>query len=248
MKILRNLILLGLAAFFVVVGVAFFSLNALIKKGMENAGPLVAKVETRLGSANIMPFTGSGKLSQIFVGNPAGFKTPYALKVDKVQVRVALPSIKTNTIVVDAIQIQAPDVFIEGGLTDKNNLTAIQHNLEAFASSQPKAREGAPKAAEPGKKVVVKDLLITGAKVHWISPLTLGQEVLLTLPDIHLQNIGQEKQGVTWSELFKLVTNELFKASNAGTGKNLGKAVDQIKEKGLENINKAADSFKGLLH
>lgn len=252
MKIVRNLLILAVVAILIALGVAFFSINTLVKKAVETAGPMAAKVETRLGSAHILPFTGTGKLSQIFIGNPAGSKTPYALKVESIAVGVNLPSIKTNTVIIDSINIQAPDIYIEGGLVEKNNLTTINRNIQAFAKSQsPKtekvsAPETPAKAAEPGKKVIVKDLKITGAKVHWVSTLTLGQEVLLTLPDIHLQNIGQDKKGITWSELSNLVMSELMKASSSVSAQNLNKAVEQIKEKGLENINKATDGLKGI--
>ncbi|MEI6560531.1 MAG: hypothetical protein WCO68_00420 [Verrucomicrobiota bacterium] len=249
MKLLRNLVILVVLLCIIGVGVAFFSINALVKKGFETAGPAVAKVETRLGSANILPFSGTGKLSDIFVGNPQGCKTPHAIKVASVSVGVNLPSLKTDTVTLHSVKIEAPDICIEGGLTDKNNLTAIVHNIDSFAgnSSKPKADE-AKKSADSGKKVIVKDLLITGAKVHWVSPMTLGQEVLLQLPDIHLQNIGEEKKGITLGALSKLIMDEIFKASGAVSKQNLNKAVDQIKELGKGNLNNAADKLKGLFH
>lgn len=255
MKLVRNLIILAVLAVIAILAAAYFSINTLIKKGVESAGPLALKAETRLESASVLPFTGTGKLSKLSVGNPDGFKkTPYALKVDGIHVKVNLPSIKTDTVVIDSIRIEAPDLFIEGGLMEKNNLTALQHNAEAFSKSSGKPKtetvaktEASNEKAKPGKKVVVKDLVITGAKVHWVSTLTLGQEVLLPLPDIHLQNIGEEKKGVTWAELGNLVLNEVFKASSSVSGKNLNKALDQIKANGVENLNKAADGLKGLL-
>ena len=256
MKIVRNLIILAVLALVAALAAAFFSINTLVKKAVRSAGPLAMKVETRLDGADILPFTGSGKLDGLFVGNPEGFKTPYALKVDSIRVRVNLPSIKTDTLVIPSVRIQAPDIFIEGGLTEKNNLMAINQNIKAFTASGAKApaekAEKAPeKPAKESKKVVVKDLLITGAKVHWTSSLTLGQEVLLQLPDIHLQNIGEGTKGVSWSELSNLVLNEILKASGSVSSKNLNKAVEQVKEqvkeKGLENLNKAAGGLKGLL-
>ncbi len=252
MKIVRNLLILAVLALIAFLGVAFFSLNTLIKKGVEKGGPLALKAETRLESADILPFTGSGKLSGLFVGNPEGFKTPYALKVGQIHVQADLASVKTDTIVIQSVRIESPDIFIEGGLKEKNNLSALRKNIADFGSAKTQAKadpatESPKQPAKPGKKVIVKDLVITGAKVHWVSSLTLGQEVLLPLPDIHLTNLGEDKQGLTWSQLSNVVVDAIFNAAGSVSAENLNKAVNQLKEKGLENLNKAADGLKGLL-
>lgn len=250
MKIVRNLIISVVVLVLIGLGAAYFSLNSLIKKGFETVGPKVAKVETRLGSAAVFPFTGSGKLSQIFIGNPEGSKTPHAITLDAINVQVNLPSIKTDTILVSSVKIVAPDIYIEGGLTSKNNLTTIAKNIESTLSSpEPKAAQSPKKSdGDSGKKVVIKDLLITGAKVHWVSVLTLGQEVALPLPDIHLQNIGEKSNGLTPVELSKLILDEIFKAASTVSSKNTGKMVEQLKEQGKEKLNKAAGGLKGLLN
>lgn len=253
MKILKYLLIAVVVLVLGAVGTAYFSLNTLIKKAFETGGPAVAKVETKLGSAQVLPFSGSGKLSNLFIGNPEKYKTPHAIKVDEIAVKLDVASLKTDKIVIESIKVHAPDIYIEGGLTDKNNLTAISHNIAGFSADKagkPEAKEKSAKTEKPdkpAKKVVIKDLVITGGKVHWVSTLTLGQEVLLPLPDIHLQNIGEEKKGISLSEVTQLITNELLKNAKGVSVKNAGKALEGLKETGTENLNKAAEGLKGLL-
>ena len=71
-RIFAVLILLVVVALVVV----FFSLNSIVKKAVETIGPKMTRVEVKLGAADISPFSGSGKLSKLFVGNPDGYKTP----------------------------------------------------------------------------------------------------------------------------------------------------------------------------
>src|SRR5262245_36239020 len=82
----------------VAVVVVFASLNSIVKKGVETVGPQLTKVEIRLGGVKLSPFSGSGQLSQLFVGNPAGYKTESAMKVGDVKVSVDVGSLLSDTI------------------------------------------------------------------------------------------------------------------------------------------------------
>src|ERR1700677_1674249 len=101
-RIVAVLILLVVVALVVV----FFSLNSIVKKAVETVGPKLTGVEGRLGSAAISPSSGSGKLSKFFVGNPQGFKTPFATQMESVKVAVQIGSVMSDTIVVNEVNIQ----------------------------------------------------------------------------------------------------------------------------------------------
>jgi len=201
--------------------VTYVSFNAIIKKAFEVGGPRIAKVETRLGGVAIIPFTGSGKLEGIVIGNPEGAKTPYAIKVDSIHTQLVPASIRTQTIVIESVKIANPDIYIEGGLTGKNNLTTILGNIQSFAGSpeHSKPRETQEGIAEhsatppEGKKAIIKDLLITGAKLHWVSSLALGQEVAMPLPEIHLTNLGEKNNGMALSQVSSLLVAEVSKTA-----------------------------------
>src|SRR5271168_1163205 len=126
----------GIVIVLVLVGlvVLFFSLNSIVKKGVETYGPTMTKVDVRLGAADISPFSGAGKLSKLFVGNPEGFKTPFAIQMDSVKVRIQISSLLKDTIVVDEINIQAPEIQFDGGLSG-NNLSKILDNLNSSSGS-----------------------------------------------------------------------------------------------------------------
>src|SRR5437764_8512643 len=83
----------------IALAVVFFSLNSIVKKGVETVGPKLTKVEVRLGSAKLSPLSGNGRLSDLFVGNPEGYKTPSAMKLGDIKVAVEPGSILSDTLV-----------------------------------------------------------------------------------------------------------------------------------------------------
>src|SRR6188768_4074490 len=88
----------------------FINLNSVVKKGVETVGPRLTKVDVRLDAAKLSPLNGNGELSGLFVGNPEGYKTPSAIQVGNVKVALKLSSALSDTIEVDEINIQAPEI------------------------------------------------------------------------------------------------------------------------------------------
>jgi len=228
-------IILGIAAV-VVVAVAgaliylFLNLNLIVKKGVETVGPQITKTEVKLDGASLSPFSGSGSLKGLLVGNPEGYKTPSALKLGEVSVAVSLSSLKSDTIVVDKVAIVAPEITFEGGLTG-NNLKKIQANVEAAV--------GSSKTSDSGKKILVKDLTISGAKVNLSFTGLGGKSITMPLPDIHLQNLGTADKGLTSAELTKQVLGEMI----GNVDKVAAKAFAEVGKLGKEAVNTAAEQL-----
>ena len=68
-------------------------------------------------------------------------------------------------------------------------------------------RSSRPRAGrkKPAKKLEVDDFLITGAKVHANLTGLVNKELTLTLPDIHLTDLGKGPDGITAADLTKKV-------------------------------------------
>ncbi len=120
--------------------VVFFSLNSIVKKGVETVGPMIVKVDVTLGSAAISPFSGLGILTKLFVGNPEGYKTKSAIEVGEIKAGVGVGSLTSDTIVVNEVSVKEAVITMEGSLTD-NNLTKILDNVNG-ASTRDAEAEG----------------------------------------------------------------------------------------------------------
>src|ERR1043165_2112947 len=115
-KWIVRLIIAGVVIVVAAVGIVFFSLNSIVKSGVETVGPQLTKVDIKLGSAKISPFSGSGELSKLAVGNPQGYKSLNSIKIGSIKVAVDIGSVLSDTVKVQSINIQAPEITCEGGL------------------------------------------------------------------------------------------------------------------------------------
>src|SRR5262245_19077708 len=258
-------IILGICIGLVVIVVAgvlilFLSLNSLVKKGVETVGPRVTKVDVKLGAVKLSPFSGSGELSQFVIGNPEGYKTPSAFQFGNVKLAVQPSSVFSDVVVIDEINIQAPEITFEGTLDGQNNLMKILDNLKssAPATQKPGEKEPAPSGEKKEKKFIVKKFVLDNAKLDLklnVASLSVKPAPVQVAP-VHLDNIGVAENGVTAGELSMtvmkpLVTNvvEAVKKSYDETKKSVDTAIKDIQNIGKDgnSVNKAIQSVTNLI-
>jgi len=256
---MKKLILrIGIGLVVVVLGVLavlWFSLNSIVKRGVETVGSYLTKTEVKLNSVNLSPFSGRGELSGFLLGNPEGFKTPSAIQVGALAVSVDLSSIKSDKIVVKSIVIDSPEITLEGGILKDNNLSKILANIEsASGGDQSKPTEKSGEAEKrASRKIQVDDLIVRNARLR---VALLGDTAApVSVPEIHLTKLGTGADGITIAEATRRVFNEIMGAvipaarENAlKLGKNLEDTAKDMTKDAASNVEKATkgigDIFK----
>ncbi|WP_417625014.1 AsmA family protein [Paremcibacter congregatus] len=224
-------ILIGLVALIVIViGVVVYGASqseTLIRDAVLEYAPKATGAPVILDKVNVAIRGGKAGLSGLTVGNPSGFKAPHAFKVDDVSVELDVGSLLKDVIRIKEIRIEGADLIYEIG-TKGNNISKIQKNIEAYTESLGvKSSE-----SESQAKFIVDHIYINGTKVKLASDLMAGKGAGLTLPDIHLKNIGTEDKAATAGE----VATATFSAINKGLGKIITKdmldnALGDVKKK-----------------
>jgi len=241
-------IIVGLVLLLIVALVAgYFFLGTIVKAGVEKVGPRVTKTDVKLNSAALSVFSGSGELKGFVVANPQGYKSPSAIQVGSVAVNVQPGSVMSDKVVVHSIKMIAPEITFEGDLTG-NNLSKLLDNIKGSSEADKQTPNKDQKSS--AKKLQVDDFLLTGAKVHVATSFLGGGQATLTLPEIHLTNLGQGTDGITAAELSERVFTEIFhktlEAVTSGVG-NLGKgATDLIKGAGTNTAPALEKATKGI--
>ena len=169
----------------------------------------------------------------------------------KVQVKVDLKSLASDTIVIDSILIDKPEITYEMLSVTQNNIKQMQDNIQNYLKahssqeSKPEAKEETTnKEEESAKKVVIKDLQIKGAK---LAAAAMGKEISVTLPDITMKNIGEEKKEKSIPEVIADVMNKILStASQAVVKNNLSNLEDVAKENLQEVVGNVKDRVKEL--
>lgn len=262
-KLFLGLLLLAVLAAAAVYFLGSSALNKGIKSGVETYGPRVTQTPVTLGAANLSIFNGSGKLTDLLVGNPEGFQSGQIFALGEIDMQVDTSTVFSDKIVIDHIIIQRPQISYEQSLRG-SNVKKLMQNIEAFTGPRD-ASEAEPDQG-PGKQVVIRRLLIEDATVY-VGAMGVGQTV--SIPRIEMANIGEGGESITMAEAIDLVLGKVVQAIGpaiAGAGdllKDGGKAaldsatkqLDSVTDKTREQINQAAgdaankagQSIKGLL-
>lgn len=196
LAIVAVLVIAAVAAYFMLQN----PLGRLVKMAVEEFGPEMTQATVKVGRVEISATDGHGALSGLFLGNPKGFKSDYALKAGTVEIELEPASLAKDVIVIRKILIDAPQIGYEK-VDDITNFDAIQRNIEKYLGAKSDKSEKSKQAN--GKKMIIDSFVIRNAKVNYNGMLEL------TLPDIELRNVGKKTGGATSAQVVKAVVAEL---------------------------------------
>lgn len=241
-----------LIAIVVVFLVAAF-LGNIVKSGVEAVGPKITQTEVALSGVSLSLLNGSATIKGLVIGNPAGYKARTALEAGELHLKVEPSSLLSDKVIVRAVRIDGAKINVEGSATD-NNLTKIQSNVEASLNSlMSGSSNAAPKSSGAGKKLQVDDLVIARSELSLTLGMLGGKTTTVSLPDIHLSNLGQGPDGITAAELSKRIiasiTGSVTQVVTDTVKKLGGAAVDAAKDVGktaTEGLDKAGRGIKDL--
>ena len=222
-------------AVIVAAGVFWLSgnIDGLIKAAISSYGSAMTQATVSVDAVRIAPADGKGTISNIQIGNPAGFKTAYAMKVGQIDVDIDIASVARDVVVIRRIAINAPDVIYEKG-DAMTNFDAIQKNIASYLGPTDGKKD------DKGKKLIVEELTIRDARAQASAAFMNGKTVNVPLPDITLKNLGKAKGGITAGELGQEVTGAL-KAKLTGAV-----SFDRLMKSTGEALDKAGAAVKGL--
>lgn len=227
-----------------VIAIGIF-LDSIVKRTVETYGPRLTQTPVALESVHLSLLTGSANIRGLKIGNPQGYHTPDAITVSTIAVGMDPLSIFSRKVVIRSIRIESPAITFEGGL-DGNNLSQILHNVDSAGNSGATAPANAGSQPKSEKTYQVDDLLVTGAQVEVV--LTgMSQPEEVTLPTIHLTNLGQGSEGITAADLSRRILASINSATLeavAADAIKLGKNAETLKQAG-ENAKKIG---QGLFH
>ncbi len=224
-------IFIGIALVLVIIiGVVVYGASqsgTLIREAVLEYAPPATGAAVTLEKVNVSLMGGSAGLSGLTVGNPKGFKSDHAFKVGNMDVQIDIASLMEDVIRIEEIRIDGADLIYEIG-SKGNNISKIQKNIAAY--SQSLGLEASESESEA--KFIVDHIYINGTRVKLATDLIGGKGAGLTLPDIHLKNIGTEDKAATAGEVGAVI----FGAVNKGLSKIITKdmlkgTMDKVKKK-----------------
>jgi len=235
----RTAIGLGVVLVAVVI-LSVMSLNKIVKKGIETVGPEITKVSIQLDGVGLSPWSGRGSIKGLVLGNPEGYKAEYAIKLGQASVQLKPSSVLSDKIVVRSINIEGPEITLEGSGLKNNNLNKILENIDASL--------GTSSQSQSGKKLQIDELNISGGKIHLSLSVMGGRAITVPLPAIQLKNLGTSAEGVTPGEAIQKTISAVLtgsvKAAEVAIA-DLGKNAAEVAKKVGEGVTDAAKKATG---
>lgn len=215
------------------------NIDGLVKDAVEKYGSDMTQARVGVGAVKISSSDGKGTISDLSIGNPAGFKTAHALKVGRIEIEIDIASVTSDVVVIRRIAIVAPGVIYEKGEA-MTNFDAIQKNIAAYLGAAAGKKDAKQDGKKAGKKLIVDLIEIRSAKAEASAAFMNGKTISVPLPDITLKGIGRAKGGVPPGEVGQEVIGAL-KAS-------LGAAVsfDNLMKSAGDALGKAGAAVKAL--
>jgi uncharacterized protein involved in outer membrane biogenesis len=212
---MKKFIYVGIALV-VVFAVALFiglsNLGPIIRTAVNTYGPKMTKTELNVKDVSVSLFSGEAKLKDFYLGNPKGFKSPEAMRVSAIYVNLDEKSVTHDPIVIDRIEVVRPEITFEK-VRRADNFQTILNNVKRSASNSKSSSASKESTKDKaGKKLIIKDFVITDGKVNMDVDMQTGSSISASasLPEIHLKNLGQKSGGATAEEIFSIVFAHLY--------------------------------------
>jgi uncharacterized protein involved in outer membrane biogenesis len=227
--ILGGLLALAVIAFVVII----FTLGSIVKTAVNRIGPTITQTTFVLTGAEISPFSGSGTLKALTIGNPKGWTTEHAFFLKEISINLVPKSITGDHIVINSILIDNPEIIYETTITNSN----LQDLLKNIQQSTGGTNQTAQTEAKPAKeiKIEIKSFRMQNVTVKVAGA---GNVYTVTLPELVMENLGTQEGGLTPNQLATAIVKEISTQVAKA-------ALSSAAKKGL--LDKAGESLRGLL-
>ena len=237
----RLFIILGAIVALVIVAVVVigFSLGGAVTAGVNQFAPQITGTTVTLKSANISPLTGSGTLTNLVVGNPAGWSDHNLASIAKIQVDIAPMSLFGDTLVIDDMILDSPEFRYETKLIS-SNVKDLQKHIESAVGG---GTDSPASADTPARRVAVKRFILRNGKV------TIGSgpaAITVPLPDLELNDLGTPEKGLTPVQLVGAVSKEIVGDILGAATRALATAGSTSGAAALEGVKGVGGAIKGL--
>jgi uncharacterized protein involved in outer membrane biogenesis len=246
---MKKMLLIGGSIVVVIIVLVVFGLSKLgpmIQSAVNTVGPNITKTDVRLGKVDVSIFSAEAELKNFYLGNPKGFKSSQAMNVESIYVNVDEGSLTKDTIVIDRVEVVAPEITYEK-LRSTDNFKAILNNVQKSVGEQKPSKKQTEKK-DDGKKILIKNFIVRDGNVNLVMSILGDQIISAQLPDIKLKDLGAKKGGASPAEVFDQVFKELYaRITSSAVTAELNKTLKAMGKKSIDEVTSVVDKqLKGM--
>lgn len=230
-----------LAILLAVIIVLLLTLPYIIKGSIQTVGSAIAGVPMRVTSISFNPFKGQVGIRNFIVGNPEGYNSEHAFKLESFFVDLDMSTLLSKKLVIEQIQINGVELNYETAIL-RNNISDIQQHVNNVLGTDSKEKKSGEKASS-GKPLQVDHIELKNITA-WVVVKGTKAQVPLVLPPVVLNKLGTGPDGVSsaavvndvlvsmLTSIAKLVRADLAVRSvgdgAAAVGKAIGEAASSV--------------------
>lgn len=226
----RKIAVIAIAVVVVIVaGIGVFVVTQLdrrVAEAVETYGAAATGTSVDVGGVDVSLTEGSGRLRRLTIGNPEGFSSDYALRIEGIDLEVDLSSLAGEVPVIREIVVD--DAHLNAEQRGRStNLTDIQRYMsDSGGAAEPAA------GAEEGR-IIIDRFRLTNARVTVASELSDDSEVL-ELDDVVVEDVGRAAGGATYSEATEAVLGPILAAARSAVEGRLRDAASDAAREEIE--------------
>ncbi|MCD4831764.1 MAG: hypothetical protein K8R02_08190 [Anaerohalosphaeraceae bacterium] len=241
-------VLISLVIFVAVLGaIILFSIDGIIKVGIEKAVTKQLGVEATVGSVRLNIFSGNIQIYDLKIKNPDGYEYDNILELHSASASAKLSSLFSDTIEISQVLLDGMTIAIEqkGLGSNLNDVLKSMPKSDSPSDSEP-TDSNAP--AKKAKNVHIALLNIKKVKVNAKLLSIPGKDdaVSLTLPKINLVDIGSNKKATleqVIGKVFAAIAEAIAKEGTSVLPKMLTSSVNEILKTNLKTITETGENL-----
>ena len=187
------------------------------------------------------PFSGSGTLTNLQVGNPEGWSEGNAFSLGRIHLKLQPSSLLgSGPIMIDELVIDSPTFTYEQRLRGGSNIKDLLDNIQASVGGSAEAPAG--EEEQPPQKFIIRKLRLSGGTVN------VGVQIAnatVPLPELSYDDLGVQEGGITGGEIANRVLRDVLgRVVSVATTEGL-KALPENAGGTLQSVTKGLQNLLG---
>ena len=221
----------SIALIVLVVGIAVTLVvtqaDRFVADAVETYGSAATKTDVRVSGVDLALTAGTGTLDGLTIGNPDGYSTDYAVRIDDTRLTLDLASLSSDVPVVTQMLLTGAHINAEQR-GDATNLTDIQRLMGSSEGSA----NGSAQSTREGR-IVIDSFRLEDARVTLTSELLSAPEELV-LDDVVVAGVGGAAGGATYSEAAEAILTPILAAARSAAQARLRSAAAEAAREEIE--------------
>lgn len=216
MKAFKWMVIVIVVLIAAIVGYVVLNSGALAKQGIETYGTEFLGAKVNVDRVELSLADGAGTIRSLDIGQPAGFDGDSAVRVDSIALVLNTAESTADLLVIDRITVDGARINAIARSAEDNNFRALLDNLQRTT--------GMAQSESSSQKLIIRRFEFTNAIANAALPLT-AKSVELSIPDVHLTDIGDATAGATPDQVARLIMVPVTKAVMRAVSESISASV-----------------------